>query len=100
MTLLSRFSAAEAEGLPEPADQRLLDLGLSAWQTALAEAPQDDRTASARAWSETAEGQRLLAAIFGNSPFLSAVAVSEWHCLTRLLDEGCYRLCAEAIVLF
>ena len=30
----------------------------------------------------------LLAALFGNSPFLTGIAVREWAFLTRLVEEG------------
>ncbi len=40
------------------------------------------------AWSGTPEGALLLAALFGNSPFLGRVAVAEWDFLTRLVEEG------------
>src|SRR4029077_619920 len=43
----------------------------------------------------TPEGKRLLAAIFGNSPFLSRIAAEEWACLTRLVDQGPDPLFAE-----
>ncbi|MGE0260602.1 MAG: bifunctional [glutamine synthetase] adenylyltransferase/[glutamine synthetase]-adenylyl-L-tyrosine phosphorylase [Alphaproteobacteria bacterium] len=87
MTLLSDLSAGR-DPLPEPADPRLLELGLSAWHTALAEAAEADRACRARAWSSSPEGRSLLAALFGNSPFLGAVAVAEWDFLTRLVEEG------------
>ncbi len=87
MALLSDLSA-NRDVLPEPADLRLLELGLSAWNAALVEADNADRACRARAWSGTPEGAMLLAALFGNSSFLSAVAVAEWDFLTRLIDEG------------
>ena len=54
--------------MPLPGDMRLLSLGEAAWQEALAEA--GDAASAARAWSSTKRGQALLAALFGNSPFL------------------------------
>ena len=33
-------------------------------------------------------GRKLLAAMFGNSPFLTGVAVREWAFLTRLVEDG------------
>ncbi|HKS89381.1 MAG TPA: bifunctional [glutamine synthetase] adenylyltransferase/[glutamine synthetase]-adenylyl-L-tyrosine phosphorylase [Stellaceae bacterium] len=87
MTLLSPLSPARG-GPPLPADPRLLDLGFAAWETALAEAADPARVARARAWSGSAAGRRLLASLFGNSPFLSGAAVTEWDFLTRLVEEG------------
>jgi glutamate-ammonia-ligase adenylyltransferase len=72
--------------LPLPSDARLHALGLSAWHEALAGA--GDTAAAARAWSEAPLGQKLLAALFGNSPFLSGVAVREWGFLTGLVEVG------------
>jgi glutamate-ammonia-ligase adenylyltransferase len=92
VTLLSDLSANRAL-LPDPADLRLLELGRSAWEAALAEAENAERAARARAWSSAPEGKRLLAALFGNSPFLSAIAIAEWDFLTRLVEgepDGLY----------
>jgi glutamate-ammonia-ligase adenylyltransferase len=89
MKLLSDLSPKRADGnptLPAPADARLLSLGQDAWDTALANA--GDAAAAARAWSATAAGRALLAAMFGNSPFLSGVAVGEWAFLTDLVEQG------------
>ena len=84
---LSPESARDGGALPLPADLRLHALGQSAWNEALAEAG-DDAAAAARAWSATPAGQALLAAIFGNSPFLTGVAVREWAFLTSLVEDG------------
>ena len=89
MNLLSYPSSDSAENggaLPLPADARLLALGEAAWEEALAAA--GDAAAAARAWSATPAGRSLLAAIFGNSPFLSGVAAREWAFLTRLVENG------------
>ena len=83
---LSPESTRDGGALPLPADARLYALGQSAWDEALAEAGDD--AAATRAWSATAAGQALLAAIFGNSPFLTEVAVREWAFLTSLVENG------------
>ena len=89
MTLLSHFSPNRRRDrgsrLPLPGDLRLLALGEAAWQEALAEAGD---AGAARAWSRTKPGRGLLAALFGNSPFLTGVAVREWAFLTRLVEDG------------
>jgi len=87
MKLLSELSA-NADGLPRPGDERLLALGRSGWEAALAEAENSPRAAATRAWSATSQGQRLIAAIFGNSPFLTGIAIAEWDFLTRIIEEG------------
>ena len=86
---LSLNSPAERVLLPAPADERLRALGQEAWDQALAEAgPEHPELAAARAWSASPNGQTLLAAIFGNSPFLTGVATREWAFLIRLVEEG------------
>src|SRR5205807_298772 len=70
-------------------------LGFAAWDAALREAEGASRAALARAWSDGDTGRRLLAAIFGNSPFLAGVAVAEWDFLTRLIAEGADPLFGE-----
>ena len=87
VTLLSDISA-DRDLLPDPADPKLLQLGLSAWNAALAESGDANRASRARAWSGAPAGRRLLAALFGNSPFLAGLAVAEWDFLTRVVEEG------------
>src|SRR6516164_731305 len=94
MKLLSHLSP-DGEGLPEPADARRLALGLEAWREALAVTRGDPAVDAARRWSATPRGKRLLASIFGNSPFLSGVAVKEWAFLTRLIEKGADPLFSE-----
>ncbi len=87
MKLLTHLSD-DGDGLPQPADPRLRALGFEAWDEALAAAQGDPAAPAARGWSAAPQGQRLLAAIFGNSPFLGGLAVKEWRFLTRLVSEG------------
>jgi len=94
MKLLSHISP-DGLGLPEPADARRLALGFEAWREALALSEGEPAFDLARSWSAADPGKRLLASIFGNSPFLSSVAVKEWAFLTRLLDEGADPLFSE-----
>jgi glutamate-ammonia-ligase adenylyltransferase len=87
MKLLSHFSP-DGGGLPKPADARRLSLGFEAWNEALALAQGNHASDLARQWSAAGAGKRLLASIFGNSPFLTGVAVKEWAFLTRLVEQG------------
>jgi glutamate-ammonia-ligase adenylyltransferase len=96
MKLLSHLSP-NGDGLPRPADARLLALGFAAWETALAEAADKRAAARARQWSATFSGRALLAAIFGNSPFLSGLAATEWALLTRIVEEGADRPFKEIV---
>ena len=86
LSLCSPDRRRDGGKLPLPGDARLLALGESAWQEALAEA--GGAAGAARAWSRTKGGRKLLAALFGNSPFLTGVAVREWAFLTRLVEGG------------
>ena len=87
MKLLSHISP-DGGGLPKPADARRFALGFEAWNEALALAQGNPASDLARQWSAAGAGKRLLASIFGNSPFLSGLAVKEWTFLTRLVEEG------------
>jgi [glutamine synthetase] adenylyltransferase / [glutamine synthetase]-adenylyl-L-tyrosine phosphorylase len=94
MKLLSHLSP-DGDGLPRPADARRLALGFDAWNEALALAQRSPASDLARHWSAAGAGKRLLAAIFGNSPFLTGVAVKEWAFLTCLVELGPDPLCHE-----
>ncbi|HZT89870.1 MAG TPA: bifunctional [glutamine synthetase] adenylyltransferase/[glutamine synthetase]-adenylyl-L-tyrosine phosphorylase, partial [Stellaceae bacterium] len=95
MKLLPALAPA-VDALPRPADTHLLTLGLDAWREALAQS--GDATAhAALAWGESEAGRALLAAVFGNSPFLTGVAVKEWRFLLRLITEGPDRVFAELL---
>jgi glutamate-ammonia-ligase adenylyltransferase len=96
MKLLSDFSL-DRDGIPHPGDARLLALGEAAWEEALARAEGDPAAAAARRWSATPAGRSLLAAIFGNSPYLTGIAAREWAYLSRLVAAGPDRLVAEII---
>ena len=96
MKLLSHLSP-DGGGLPEPADSRQLGLGFEAWDEALAAAADDPAAQAARGWSALPSGRHLLAAIFGNSPFLSGLAVKEWRFLTRLVADGADPLFDETV---
>jgi [glutamine synthetase] adenylyltransferase / [glutamine synthetase]-adenylyl-L-tyrosine phosphorylase len=96
MKLLSHLSP-DGAGLPEPGNERRLTLGFGDWHEALAVTQDDPAVDAARRWSATPRGKRLLASIFGNSPFLSGVAVKEWAFLTRLVEEGADPLFGEIV---
>jgi [glutamine synthetase] adenylyltransferase / [glutamine synthetase]-adenylyl-L-tyrosine phosphorylase len=84
----------DRRGLPLPGDRHRLALGHEAWEAALAGAD-GPLAADAAAWSATPQGQGLLAALFGNSPFLGGIAVKEWALLARLAIAGPDPLFAE-----
>jgi [glutamine synthetase] adenylyltransferase / [glutamine synthetase]-adenylyl-L-tyrosine phosphorylase len=94
---LHLLSLPDRSGFARPADPRRLELGFENWADALAEAVGDPAAQHARAWSETSHGLRLLAGIFGNSPFLSGLAVREWRLFDRLVMAGADPLFAEIV---
>ena len=94
MKLLSHLSPND-DRLPEPADLRKLALGLGAWDEVIASAEDVHAAYLARSWSAAGPGKRLLASIFGNSPFLTGIAVQDWAFLNRLVEEGADPLLAE-----
>jgi len=94
MKLLSHLSP-NGDRLPEPADLRKLALGLGAWDEVIASAEDVHAAYLARSWSAAGPGKRLLASIFGNSPFLTGIAVQDWAFLNRLVEEGADPLLAE-----
>jgi len=94
MKLLSHLSP-NGDRLPEPADLRKLALGLGAWDEAIASAEDVHAAYLARSWSAAGPGKRLLASIFGNSPFLTGIAVQDWAFLNRLVEEGADPLLVE-----
>ena len=74
---------------PLPGDMRLLALGEAAWQTRRSPRPAMPPAPARGTGAEpTPAGRLLLAALFGNSPFLTGVAVREWAFLTRFVEDG------------
>jgi [glutamine synthetase] adenylyltransferase / [glutamine synthetase]-adenylyl-L-tyrosine phosphorylase len=87
MGVLLNLSRSDAVP-PRPADPRLCELGFAAWKTALAEATDRAEADRARAWAASEPGRQLLAAVFGNSPFLSRLAIAEWRVLLHVIERG------------
>src|SRR5215469_979353 len=87
MNLLSQLSP-DGDPLPKPGDRHKLALGFEAWNEALALAQGNASADFTLRWSAAAPGKNLLAALFGNSPFLTGAAVKEWTFLSRLVEHG------------
>jgi [glutamine synthetase] adenylyltransferase / [glutamine synthetase]-adenylyl-L-tyrosine phosphorylase len=81
---VSTQSSSDLDQPPQPADERRLALGFEAWNDVFAENAGSNEAKAARLWGSSPEGRNLLAAIFGNSPFLSGLAIREWQFLSRL----------------
>src|SRR6185312_14529623 len=90
--LLSSPSAYDH--LPAPADDAQLRLGLAHWQET-AETCDAALAAAMQAFAAEPAGQRLLAALFGNSPFLTQCCLKEPDFLLRLVQQGPDAIFAE-----
>ena len=80
--------AFEIRDLPGAAAEDRVELGFERWREAIAEA--DDRELSAfdRDIVAGGDGRTLLAALFGNSPFLTQCVVQEPALVHRLFNAG------------
>lgn len=75
--------------LPSPGDAELLVVGLESWQEVTANDP--ELAAFAVRLAETDTGPKILASVFGNSPFLSSCLLAEPYLLRHLVEEGADR---------
>jgi [glutamine synthetase] adenylyltransferase / [glutamine synthetase]-adenylyl-L-tyrosine phosphorylase len=80
--------------LPAPADDAQLRLGLAHWQET-AETSDAALAAAMQALAAEPAGHRLLAALFGNSPFLTQCCLKEPDFLLRLVQQGPDTIFAE-----
>jgi glutamate-ammonia-ligase adenylyltransferase len=76
------------EKLPLPADAAQARLGFARWRDAAAEEEDSALSAFMRALAEDVAGERLLASLFGNSPFLTQCCLREPRLLMRLAQQG------------
>jgi [glutamine synthetase] adenylyltransferase / [glutamine synthetase]-adenylyl-L-tyrosine phosphorylase len=84
-TALSSLSLYQ--DLPPPAHGKAVEGGLSQWRGAADEAPAPI-AAQMRALVSDPAGNRLLASIFGNSPYLTQSCLREPAFLVRLVEHG------------
>lgn len=89
--------APPAVSLPRPFDHEAAARGFAAWREQLA--GHDDRAMAKRvaALSARTPGKDFLAAIFGNSPFLSDLCLHEPATVLTLLDAGPDKALAAAL---
>ncbi|MGH6913918.1 MAG: hypothetical protein ACREH3_09455, partial [Geminicoccales bacterium] len=66
-----------AENLPRPASPGAARLGLERWREAAASLEDESVGRFARKFASDPAGQRLLEAVFGNSPFLGRCLLAE-----------------------
>jgi [glutamine synthetase] adenylyltransferase / [glutamine synthetase]-adenylyl-L-tyrosine phosphorylase len=74
--------------LPRPADGQAASVGFARWADAAGESDDRGLAASMRDLAGDADGRRLLAALFGNSPFLTQCCLDEPATLRRLVEAG------------
>ncbi|HUZ73613.1 MAG TPA: bifunctional [glutamine synthetase] adenylyltransferase/[glutamine synthetase]-adenylyl-L-tyrosine phosphorylase [Stellaceae bacterium] len=74
--------------LPLPASAAAADTGFARWHDAAAEQAEESCAAFMRDLADDTDGRRLLASLFGNSPFLTQCCLSEPPFLMRLLHRG------------
>ncbi|HEV2548209.1 MAG TPA: bifunctional [glutamine synthetase] adenylyltransferase/[glutamine synthetase]-adenylyl-L-tyrosine phosphorylase [Stellaceae bacterium] len=91
------MSASDYEGLPSPADAAQARLGFERWQEAAAETTDAPLAAFMRELAADAAGHRLLAALFGNSPFLTHSALHEPDLLRPIVQQGADATFAEVL---
>ncbi|HUN45135.1 MAG TPA: bifunctional [glutamine synthetase] adenylyltransferase/[glutamine synthetase]-adenylyl-L-tyrosine phosphorylase [Stellaceae bacterium] len=78
----------DVENLPAPADPGLAALGVTRWRERADEIDDAELADCMRALADHAGGARLLASLFGNSPFLTQCCLKEPGFLMRLLQTG------------
>src|SRR5215472_9329530 len=93
----SPLPSLDAQGLPEPADPGRAELGLLRWRERAAEVDDAQTSASMIAFADDAKSARLLASLFGNSPFLTLCCLREPDFLLRLVRRGPDATFAEVV---
>src|SRR5689334_11249454 len=78
----------DVQGLPEPAERGQAELGLLRWRERAGEQEDTGLAAEMIAFAHDANGARLLASLFGNSPFLTLCSLREPDFLLRLARLG------------
>src|SRR5215469_3317500 len=93
----SPLPSLDVQGLPEPAECGLAELGLVRWRERAAELDDIELATSMVAFADDAKGARLLASLFGNSPFLTLCCLREPDFLLRLAGSGPEATFAEVV---
>ncbi len=73
---------------PKPFDPALAERGLERWRQEAAGAADEEVRAWAEAYADSAEGQALIDAVCGNSPYLGQSLTRELPFLRRALTDG------------
>ncbi len=91
------FDPSLYRDLPPPADAAAASVAFARWHDAAAAADNAACAAFMRAMAADATGNRLLASLFGNSPFLTQCCLAEPAFLMRLAQSGCEATFAELL---
>ena len=91
------LSPALYRDLPLPADPAAAAVGFARWREAAHEADDPEVAAFIRDLADDAVGHRLLASLFGNSPFLTQCCLGEPAFLMRLAHRGHAATFAELV---
>jgi glutamate-ammonia-ligase adenylyltransferase len=95
---MSEFLLLESMSeLPRPADPRRVALGLERWREQASASGDDRLTAFAERLAADATGGALLAAIFGNSPFLTQCLLLDMAYLPTMLGQAPERTLGEVV---
>ena len=76
-----------ASTVPTPADTALADLGFAKWRDAVDDAD-EELADQCRTFAARSEGRAILAAIFGNSPFLSQILLRNLASFVKIARHG------------
>ncbi len=85
------------EALPPPADESAAAIGLARWREAADDAADTALAEAMRALAEDMAGARLLASVFGNSPYLTQTCLKEPGFVMRLAEHGLDATFAEIL---
>ena len=85
------------QALPPAADNSAAAIGLARWHEAAAETTDPALAEAMRLLAADAAGSRVLASIFGNSPYLTQICLNEPAFLIRLAEHGLDATFAEIL---
>ena len=91
------FSLPVFEALPPPADESAAATGLARWREATDDAADAALAEAMHALAEDIAGARLLASVFGNSPYLTQTCLKEPGFVMRLAEHGLDATFAEIL---
>jgi glutamate-ammonia-ligase adenylyltransferase len=83
--------------LPRPGDDARARLGLERWREAAGQCGDPGLAAFAASFAEEPAGRALLAAVFGNSPFLGRCLLLDMDTVRHLLAHGADAVFAEVV---